>query len=146
MGQCKKYITPLLMLWSYVFIALTHRYWSLARVTTALEMRWLNDPGVSLCMWKPLCNSHQWHRMPHIIQGITFASDFVTFWHFYGECHIHFTQMKHFVTCRDRFKSVLICLMHQIEMRCQFWTPVESISLTTPAGPECFWQFKQWLT
>ena len=26
MGQCKKDITPLLMHWSYVFLALTHRY------------------------------------------------------------------------------------------------------------------------
>ena len=26
MGQCKKDVTPLRLQWSYVFIALTHRY------------------------------------------------------------------------------------------------------------------------
>ena len=47
MGECKKEVTPLLTHWSYVFLALTHRYDNWLPIESARTSEQLFEPIIT---------------------------------------------------------------------------------------------------
>ena len=79
MGQCKKYVTPLLMHWSYVFLALTHRFdrittgsgsWCNANTDIITLQQSLWSEGASSLVVNPIIGLNGWQRLVWMLRII----------------------------------------------------------------------------